>query len=172
MINKETIYASALELLNFYYDWWLLGINKELFKQAPGNEEIRQATDDQWNKFKAFYPAVFFAFSFILHHHKDTEIIQRIALTYPNEEPDHWTKESWLQRKAMLACIQQSGLGFIVDNLKQVRYELIYYVLLKTGISPDELSSLREAILKEGEHPLYGMMEREHVVDLMDRMAA
>ncbi|MXS76923.1 hypothetical protein ABF87_02910 [Nitrosomonas sp. JL21] len=72
--------------------------------QAPGNEEIRQATDDQWNKFKALYPAIFFAFSFILHHHKGAEIIQRIALTHLNEEPDCWTKESWLQRKAMLVC--------------------------------------------------------------------
>jgi hypothetical protein len=169
MANKETIYASALELLNFYYDWWLLGINKELITQAPSNEEIRQATDDQWNKFKAFYPAIFFAFTFILHHHPDAEIIKRIALTHANEEPDYWTKESWLQRKAMLASIQQNGIGFIVDNFKQVRYELIYYVLLKATINPAELSLLKEAMVsEEKDPPLYGAVEREHVVDLID----
>jgi hypothetical protein len=135
--------------------------------------EVQILSPRPWNKFKAFYPAVFFAFSFILRHHKDAEIIQRIALTHTNEEPDDWTKESWLQRKAMLACIQQTGFSFIVDNLKQVRYELIYYVLLKTEISPDELSSLREAILNgEKDSPLYGSVDREHVVDLMDNIAA
>ncbi|MBL8496489.1 hypothetical protein [Nitrosomonas sp. JL21] len=69
------------------------------------------------------------------------------------------------------ACLQQNGLGFIVDNLKQVRYQLIYYVLLKATINLAALSSLREALLnKEKDPPLYGAVEREHVVDLMDSM--
>ena len=72
----------------------------------------------------------------------------------------------------MIACLQLNGLVFIVDNLNQIRYELIYYVLLKATINPDELLSLRKIIMNEGEHPMRGMMESGHIVEMIDKLVA
>lgn len=178
--DKERILKNSLDLLNFYHDWWLLGIGKEKDNPVERTKEtgimvesIDNTTLAEWNRFDALYPAIFFALSYIIHHHSDSEIIQKIALTKLEDVPDMWGKDLWLQRKAMIARVQRNGISFIVDNLNHIRYELIYYVLLKSTINPDELSSFREAILSEDkDSSLYGTVEREHVVNLMDRMAA
>jgi len=54
----------------------------------------------------------------------------------------------------------------------QTRYELIYYVLLKTDTNLTELNKLKEAILSKDEHPMWGIMESEHILELMDKLAA
>lgn len=72
----------------------------------------------------------------------------------------------------MIACVKRTGLSFIVDNLSQIRYELIYYVLLKADANPIEFNQLRKAVLSEDEHPMWGIMESEHVLELMDKLAA
>ena len=158
--DNESILINALDLLNFYHDWWLLGACKE--KSDP-NERIEETgiidhidntTLAEWNRFDTLYPAISFALSFIIHHHGDSKIIQRIALTNLEDAPDMWGKDLWLQRRAMTACVKRDGFAFIVDNLSKIRYELIYYVLLKTDINFAELSTLRAAILSEDEHPM------------------
>ncbi len=174
--DKERILKNAMGLLNFYYDWWLLGIGKEKSDQDEQIEEIGimepidNTTLAEWNKFDALYPAISFALSYIINHDCDAEIIQKIALTNLEDAPDTWGKDLWLQRRAMIACVQRSGLAFIVDNLSQIRYELIYYVLLKAETNPIELNTLREAVLSEDEHPMWGMMESEHIIELIDRL--
>lgn len=72
----------------------------------------------------------------------------------------------------MIACVKRNGLTFIVDNLSQIRYELIHYVLLKADTNPIELNTLREAILAEDEHSMWGMMESEHIIELIDRLVS
>lgn len=72
----------------------------------------------------------------------------------------------------MIACVKRNGLSFIVDNLSQIRYELIFYVLLKTDTTLAELNKLKEAILSEDEHPMCRMMESEHIIELMDKLVA
>lgn len=177
--DKENILKNAMDLLNSYYDWWLLGIGKEKSEPDERKEEtgIMDHIDDttlaEWNKFDALYPAISFALSFIIHHHCDSEIIQKIALTNIEDAPDMWGKDLWLQRRAMIACVERSGLSFIIDNLSQIRYELIYYVLLKAETNPIELHALRETILPEGEHPvLSSVMESDHIIGLIDRLVA
>ena len=168
--DKETILKNALDLLSLYYDWWLLGNGKE--KNDPEEriedtgimDHIDNTTLAEWKKFDALYPAISFALSYIINNHSDSEIIQRIALTNLEDAPDTWGKDLWLQRKAMIACVKRHGLAFIVENLNQIRYELIYYVLLKTETNPIELNTLKEAILSEDEHPMLGMMESEHII--------
>ena len=59
----------------------------------------------------------------------------------------------------------------IVDNLSQIRYELIYYVLLKITINPAELSTLKAAIVSEQGDRLIETVEREHLFELMDQLA-
>ena len=83
-----------------------------------------------------------------------------------------WGKDLWLQRLVMIACVKRYGFSFIVDSLSQIRYELIYYVLLKADTNSAELKKLKEAILSEDEHPMQGMMEADHVFELMDRIKA
>lgn len=176
--DKERILKNSLDLLNSYHNWWLLGIGKEKSDPDERIEEtgimdpIDNTTLAEWNKFDALYPAISFALSFIIHHHGNSEIIQKIALTNLEDVPDTWGKDLWLQRRAMIALVKRSGLLFIVKNLSQVRYELIYYVLLKADTNSTELIKLKEAILAEDEHPMQGMMESEHIIELMDRLAA
>jgi hypothetical protein len=177
--DKERILKNALDLLNFYHGWWLLGIGKEKSEPDERIEEtgIMDHIDDttlaEWNRFDTLYPAISFALSFIIHHHGDSKIIQRIALTNLEDVPDTWGKDLWLQRRAMIACVKRDGLMFITENLNQIRFELIYYVLLKADANPIELNKLKEAILSEDEHPvLSSVMESEHIIELMDRLAA
>ena len=84
---------------------------------------------------------------------------------------DIWTKDLWLKRKAMIACMKRDGYSMIVDNLSQIRYELIYYVLLKITINPAELSTLKAAIVSEQGDRLIETVEREHLFELMDQLA-
>lgn len=176
--DKERVFRNSLDLLNFYYDWWLLGIGKEKeeleerIEEVGVTDHIDNTTLAEWNKFDSLYPAVSFSLSFNIHHHSDAGIIQKIAVTNLEDVPDMWGKDLWLQRRAMIACVKRIGLSFIVDNLSQIRYELIYYILLKTSNDPAELIKLKEAILVEGEHPMQGMMEPGHIIGLMNRMAA
>ncbi len=176
--NNGKILRDSLELLNFYYGWWLLGIGKEKSEPLQRMEQtgimdpIDNTTLAEWNKFDTLYPAVSFALSYIIHHHSDSEIIQKIALTNLEDAPDMWGKDLWLQRRAMIACVKRTGLSFIMKNLGQIRYELIYYVLLKIDVQPGELNKLKEVILSEDEHPvLNSMMESGHIIELMDRLA-
>lgn len=176
--DKERTRKYAIDLLNFYYDWWLLGIGKEKSEPEEQIEEteiedpIVSATLAEWNKFHALYPALSFALSYLINHHSDSDIIQEIALTNLEDVPDIWTKDLWLQRRAMIACVQRNGFVFVTENLCQIRYELIYYVLLKTDTNPAELNKLKEAILSEDEHPMQGMMESEHIIELMEKLVA
>ncbi len=177
MADQERIYSNALELLNSYYDWWVLGIGKEKEKRKPNSidesllfpEELITASTE-WDKFQALYPALFFAQSYLINHRNDSDIIRKIALTNLKDGADNWTKDLWLQRRAMITCVNRSGLSMIVDNLSQIRYELIYYVLLKATINPAELSTLKVAILAEQGDRLIGTVEREHLFDLMDQL--
>lgn len=176
--DKERNLKNSLELLSFYQDWWLLGIGKEKsdplqrMEQTGIMDPIDNTTLAEWNKFDALYPAISFGLSFIINHHSDAEIIQKIALTNLEDVPDTWGKDLWLQRRAMIACVQRNGIKFIIENLGQIRYELIYYVLLKTDTSPAELKNLKEVILAEDDHPTQGMMESEHIIELMEKLVA
>src|SRR5690606_584577 len=145
---------------------------EERIEEVGVTDHIDNTTLAEWNKFDSLYPAVSFSLSFNIHHHSDAGIIQKIAVTNLEDVPDMWGKDLWLQRRAMIACVKRIGLSFIVDNLSQIRYELIYYILLKTSNDPAELIKLKEAILVEGEHPMQGMMEPGHIIGLMNRMAA
>jgi len=178
MADQERIYSQALELLNSYYDWWVLGIGKEKEKRKPNSIDDNLlfpdeliTTSTEWDKFQALYPVLFFALSYLINHRSDPDIIRKIALTNLKDGADIWTKDLWLQRKAMITCVKRNGFSMIVDNLSQIRYELIYYVLLKVTINPIELPNLREAILAEQEGRSIGTVEREHLFELMDQLA-
>ncbi|PTQ77410.1 hypothetical protein C8R26_10856 [Nitrosomonas oligotropha] len=179
MANQERIHNQALELLDSYYDWWVLGIGKEKEMRKPNSNDENLlfpdeliTTSAEWDKFQALYPTLFFALSYLINHHSESDIIRKIALTNLKDGADIWTKDLWLQRKAMITCVRHDGFSLIVDNLSQIRYELIYYVLLKVTINPAELIMLKEAILAEQGDRLIGTVEREHLFELMDQLTA
>ncbi|TXI38935.1 MAG: hypothetical protein E6Q59_05775 [Nitrosomonas sp.] len=178
MAGQEKIYNQALELLNSYYDWWVLGIGKEKEKRKQKSIDENLlfldeliTTSAEWDKFQALYPTLFFALSYLINHHSESDIIWKIALTDLKDGSDIWTKDLWLQRRAMIACVKRDGFSLIVDNPSQIRYELIYYVLLKVTINPAELSTLKKAILAEQGDRLIGTVEQEHLFELMDQLA-
>ncbi len=151
--NNGKILRDSLELLNFYYGWWLLGIGKEKSEplqrmdQTGIMDPIDNTTLAEWNRFDALYPVISFALSYIINHHSNAGIIRRIALTNLEDAPDMWGKDLWLQRRAMIACVKRDGLMFITENLNQIRFELIYYVLLRVDSKPIELNKLKGEIL-------------------------
>ncbi|QOJ20948.1 MAG: hypothetical protein HRU77_09740 [Gammaproteobacteria bacterium] len=179
MADHKRIHSNALELLNSYYNWWVLGIGKEKEKRKPNSidenllfpDELMTASAE-WDKFHALYPALFFALSYLINHHSNSDIIRKIALTNLKDGADIWTKDLWLQRKAMIASMKRDGFSLIVDNLSQIRYELIYYVLLKSDTNPAELNKLKEAILSEDGHPMQGMMGSENIIELVEKLVA
>ena len=176
--DKERILKNSLDLLNSYHDWWLHGIGKEKndpdkrIEETGSMEPIDNTTLAEWNKFDTLYPVISFALSYIIHHHSDSGTIQKIALTNLEGAPDTWGKDLWLQRRTMIACVKRYGFSFITENLSQIRYELIYYVLLKITISPAELSILKSAILAEQGDRLIGTIEREHLFEVIDQLTA
>jgi hypothetical protein len=179
MADQERINSHALELLNSYFDWWVLGIGKDKEKRKPNSIDENLlfpdeliTTSAEWDKFQALYPALFFALSYLINHHSESDIIRKIALTNLKDGADIWTKDLWLQRRAMITCVRRDGFSLIVNNLSQIRYELIYYVLLKVTINPAELSTLKEALLAEQDDRIIGTVEREHLFGLMDQLVA
>jgi hypothetical protein len=154
-------------------------VGKEKEKRKPNSiyenllfpDELMTASAE-WERFHALYPALFFALSYLINHHSDSDIIRKIALSNLKNGADIWTKDLWLQRRAMITCVKRDGYSLIVDNLSQIRYELIYYVLLKVTINPAELSTLKKAIHSEQGDRLIGTVEREHLFELMDQLVA
>jgi hypothetical protein len=177
MADQERIHSNALELLNSYYDWWVLGIGKEKEKRKSNSiddnllfpDELMTASTE-WDKFHALYPAFFFSLSYLINHHSESDIIRKIALTDLKDGADIWTKDLWLQRKTMICSVKREGFSLIVDNLSQIRYELIYYVLLKITINPAELTRLRDTISTEQGDRLIGTVERGYLFELMDQL--
>jgi len=72
-------------------------------------------------------------------------------LNCPHDVPDFTGNDLWLQRKAFLFCVKKYGLEFILDNLNKIRFELIYYILLKTDMKLIDLSRLRKAVLSQND---------------------
>ena len=91
-----------------------------------------------------------------------------VLLNCPHDVPDFTGNDLWLQRKGFISCVKKYGVEFILDNLNKIRFELIYYILLKTDMKVD-LSRLRKAILSENEHFTFGM-ESEQVIELIDSL--
>jgi hypothetical protein len=153
--DKENISNNSLAMLNAYDDWWLLDSNR---------------VKKDHSRFDSVFPILSFSLSFVAKHCSESAVIKKIALESPYDVPGFWGNDLWLQRRAMIACAKQHGLGFILDNLSKLRFELIYYVLLKTDTNPIELNKLKKVILSEDEHPMRGMMESEPVIALIDHL--
>ena len=68
MAGQKRICNHTLELLNSYYDWWILGLGKEKERRKPQSIDENLLFPDkeviasaELDKFHALYPAIFFA---------------------------------------------------------------------------------------------------------------
>lgn len=154
--NKEELIANSEQTLQSYFNWWILGDNKEksdpleMMKKTGIMDPIDGTSADDFKRFYSLFPLVFFALTFLSKHKRRAEIIQQIALNSPNDVPDMPGFDLWLQRKAFALCVDEYGIQFILDNyeLYFIRSQLIFYVLFKVDLSQSELKMLREFISK------------------------
>ncbi|MEA3279318.1 MAG: hypothetical protein U9Q38_01775 [Thermodesulfobacteriota bacterium] len=175
--DKEYIVKSCLDILNSYYDWWVSGNNKETSDPDQRLEEtgimdpIKNTAPNDWRKFYSIFPVLYFSLSFLSKYRSESEIIKKIALNCPHDVPDFTGNDLWLQRKAFLSCVKKYGLEFILDNLNKIRFELIYYILLKTDMKLIDLSRLRKVVLSENNRFTFGM-ESEQEIKLIDSITS
>lgn len=155
--KKRLIDVSEKTLMN-YYDWWIRGNKKKTsdpgdrFKKTGIMDPIDNTTREEWDRFYLFFPAVFFSLSFLSRHQSRSGIIKQIALESPQDVPHFSGHDLWLQRKALVVCLKEYGIQFILDNYDKLRFELICYALLKKAIRSKSEFYILERIISSRDH--------------------
>lgn len=145
--NRHELTEASEILLRSYYDYWL--VDKGDVSEKPNSNvayirkkyEIKSPPVKDAKKFKALFPKLFFALSFLSEYKPNSNSLIRIALSDP-DAPDFYGRELWLQRKAFMACLKNYGFEFITYHFKNIRPELMAYALFKGGIDYDSLAKL------------------------------
>lgn len=144
MSAKTELIEVSLDLLSFYYDWWINGHNREIsdsmkrLKKTGIMDPIEDTPQKEWEKFYALFPWFYFSLMYLWKYHSNTELIEKIALHCPKGVPDFEGYDLWLQRRAFVFYIQKVGITKALKHVDKVRIELIYYALLKCKVSIDE----------------------------------
>jgi hypothetical protein len=150
--NAKQLIPESERILNSYYRWWIEGIGKEKpdhngrFKKPGVMDPIENTAQEDWQRFYALFPIVFFSFLVLSKYKENSDLIRIIALNRPYDVPDFLGNDLWIQRMAFNKCIKLYGIQFIFDNYDQIRLELIYYALLKRSI-PITDNKLKEHLL-------------------------
>ena len=157
IIVDPVVWESTHTTLDHYHNWWIAGNGRTDSHYQSGDRNLSaEATD--WETFYNFFPAVSFSLS-LVSKYCDAGVIKTLALDLPHSVPDSLANDLWLQRRALLTCVDRHGPQFVVDNLSRLRYELISYVLLLSDFGSLELKHLKEALLAEESHEVIIMME-------------
>jgi len=150
--DKAKLIEDSLKLLSFYYDWWIKGHNKKesdpylRLKKTGIMDPIADTPKNEWERFYAMFPLVYFSLMFLWKYDSDTELIEKIALHCPKGVPDFVGYDLWLQRKAFAFLVQKVGLIKVLEKTDQIRVELIYYALLKCKPPIDEIKIVLELL--------------------------
>ena len=172
--NKELLISCATSSLNQYYNFWVLGVGKEIsdpdvrFEKTGILDPIENTTSKDWDRFYSLFSIAYFSFLVLLRYQNDAALIKRIALGAPHDVPDFFGYDLWLQRKAFAACVEKYGIQFIQDNFDYIRLELIYYTLLKGVISLADFDKLKNHLLSH-EHSA-NSMDSDSVIDLINEL--
>ena len=180
MLSNQNFTTKSVEILEMYRDWWLFGKNKQVSDPNQRMEKtgimdpIDNTTPRDWKRFYSIFPDVFFSLSILLKYQPNSDVIRHIALNNPYNTPDFLGYDLWLQRKAFDFCVKAEGIGFIVNSLYKIRFELIIYILLKRSFEVSELKILKKAMEKEenqfpGEEPYFGT-DRHSVLKLINQL--
>jgi hypothetical protein len=174
IINKEQLIEESEKILNDYYEFWILGNNKEKSDSAKNMAEAKiidpiggMALED-WDRFNLSFPMVCFSFLILARYKSDSKAITRIALKRPVNSPGWIGNDLWLERKAFNVCVKNHGIQFILDNYKDIRFEQIYYYLLKEPVCVEDLDVLKDH-LQTGYPETYSI-DPDSVVELIDEL--
>ena len=122
----------------------------------------------QW--FQQEFPLLFISLVWLSYQQPKTSILRDIALMSSTVGPDFTGCDLWLQRKAFLVCLNSEGIHFLLNHFEQIRFELMYYALLKGAIDQTDYEALAER-LQKAEYP-YVNCQASHVLQLMERLHA
>ncbi|MCB1984415.1 MAG: hypothetical protein H6936_08440 [Burkholderiales bacterium] len=174
IIADPGVLHTALRTLDHYHDWWIGGNGRTDSLDQGANDGDIGSNDgaSDWQTFCNIFPIVSFSLSLSLvsKNHGDADVVKKIALGPPHSVPDMVANDLWLQRRAIMTCVDRYGPRFIADNLPRLRYELVSYVLLRSDFGSLELNRVKEAVLAEESHEISILMEATDVVELIDRL--
>lgn len=171
--NVSELIENSELTLEGYYNWWVLGVNKETSDPKDRMEEtgimnpIEDSTPTDWDKFYNTFPFVYFSFLVLTKYQNNSNILKKIALESPRNVPNFLGYDLWLQRKAFTTCVKEYGVQFILENYRDIRFELIYYSLLQNSITMVGLGVLKEHLLSH-DHWVDGI-DTDSVVQLINR---
>lgn len=170
--NNEQLIEESEEILNDYYDFWLLGKNKDesdpdkRMAEAGIMDPIDNTVPSDWERFNSSFPMVYFSFLILVKYKSNSKIIKSIALKRPANCPGFIGNDLWLERKAFNVCVKNHGIQFILDNYKDIRYEQIYYYLLTEPVCVEDLDVLKEKVLSNNQG-IY-CLDPDSVVELIE----
>jgi len=170
--NKEQLIEESENILNDYYEFWLLGKNKEISDPVKRIAEtgimdpIDNTTPEDWARFDSLFPMVYFSFLILVKYKSNSKFIKRIALERSDRPPGFIGNDLWLERKAFNVCVKKHGIQFILDNFKDIRFEQIYYYLLKELVCVEDLDVLKDHL--QSDHPGTYCIGPDSVVELID----
>lgn len=173
IINDPFVLRLALYALEEYHSWWIMNYGQDgALTQRPENIESSydSLSVDRYKYCSIIFPAVSFSLSLISKNFGEANIIKHIALDAPIAVPDMVANDLWLQRRALLSCVELYGSEFIIDNLKHLWCELIGYVLLKGDLSAHEQKLLKEAIVIKKQREVYALTKANNVKVLVDKL--
>jgi len=148
-VQNVDLYDTSEKCLKSYIDWGIFGNNDD---------------EENWEKFDSIFPSLFFALSFLSKNKRDSNIIKKIALNTP--EPIG--NKLWLQRKAVIYCVKEYGIEFMIENISKIRIALISYTLSKINFKVVELKGLRKAVSNRIGIHVVSSCEYEDVLSLID----
>jgi hypothetical protein len=155
--NKEQLIEGSEEILNDYYNFWLLGSGKEKSDSSEWMVEtgimdpIDNTIPSDWDRFNSSFPMVYFSFLILVKYKSNSKLIKSIALKRPDNCPGFIGNDLWLERKAFIVCVKKHGIQFILDNYNDIRYEQIYYYLLTEPVCVEDLDVLKEKVLSNNQ---------------------
>jgi hypothetical protein len=173
--NEQHLINSAEKTLTSYYRWWLVGDNEsaiESIVSRQGKTRDLGVMDNQGlnipSIFHASFPTVYFSFLYLAKYKTGAEIIKKIALNNPYCVPEFDGYDLWLRRKALIVCVKKYGIQFITDNYNQIELDLVYYVLLRTRQTNNELAALKKHLISH--HYKSTNLESSFVINVIKSM--
>jgi len=172
MIDAPYIAYMAMDTIEAFYKWWIMNNGCANFlEQRPYDVEVSNDNPslDRNDFYAAIFPAVSFALS-LVGNNNDSQFIQFLSQESPYTVPDLVANDLWLQRRALMGCVNRYGALFIFEHLKCLRYELVAYALLKADFSNHEFERLKEAIVSKKQREVYKMEKSDNVRSFVNQL--
>lgn len=152
--NEKHLIKCAEKTLLSYYSWWLIGDDDSVVKSIMSKQGNGRVLNGLYKKelnelsiFHSLFPTVYFSFLYLAKYKSDGDILKKIALNNPYSAPQFEGYDLWLRRKALIVCVKKYGIQFISENYSQIELDLVYYVLLRTSLTKEELAALKISLI-------------------------